>query len=130
MEQAEKFGVSCSEQSGAAPLGSPGAPPPPQDCQLPEGGSRPVLSTAVSPVPRPQLGTWWNEEALPDQLGGWGGAGRKGAGQTGSEDTLVIDAAQCEAGVGESGEAVPVQPGPQRDVLCRGGKGGRGRGGG
>ena len=30
---------------------------------------------------------------------------------------FFIDAVQCEAGVGESGEAIPVQPGPQWDVL-------------
>jgi hypothetical protein len=35
----------------------------------------------------------------------------------GSQDTLVVNAAQREAGVGESGEAIPVEPGPQRDVL-------------
>lgn len=35
----------------------------------------------------------------------------------GCQDTLVIDAVKREAGVGESGEAVPVQPGSQRHVL-------------
>lgn len=33
------------------------------------------------------------------------------------KDTMVIDAIQCEAGVGESGKAITVQPSPQRDVL-------------
>lgn len=55
------------------------------------------------------------DELSPDPKGqegkgawGWGG---------GSQDTLVVNAAECEAGVGEAGEAIPVQPGPQRDVL-------------
>ena len=33
------------------------------------------------------------------------------------EDTVVIDAIQCESGVGEPGKAITVQPCPQRDVL-------------
>lgn len=41
----------------------------------------------------------------------------QGNGGARSQDTLVINAAECEAGVGEAGEAVPVQPGPQGDVL-------------
>lgn len=46
-------------------------------------------------------------------------AEREGAGngEAGSQDTLVVNAAECEAGVGEAGEAIPVQPGPQGDVL-------------
>ena len=42
----------------------------------------------------------------------WGGDG-----EVGSQDTLVINAVECEAGVGEAGKAIPVQPGPQGDVL-------------
>lgn len=33
------------------------------------------------------------------------------------QDTVIIDAIQCESGVGEPGEAVTVQPCPQRDIL-------------
>lgn len=47
---------------------------------------------------------------LHSGLQGLGGVGQRW-------DTLVIDAVQRETGVGEPGKAVPVKPGPQRDVL-------------
>lgn len=49
----------------------------------------------------------------------WEGQGAWGMGRQGSQDTLVINAVQREAGVRESGEAIPVEPGPQREVLWR-----------
>lgn len=82
--QAEQFGVSCSEQNGVALLGSLGAPPPLQDCQGLEEGTRSILFTAVSPVPRPH--PLWNEYVLPDQLGE--GRGRVRGGWVGRDPRI------------------------------------------
>lgn len=50
-----------------------------------------------------------NEFSLnqPGDMLGQAAWGMLGVG-SGSQDTLVVDAVQCEAGVGESGEAIPV----------------------
>lgn len=120
--QAEQFGERCSEQIGAALLGSLGVPPPPQDCQGSEEETRPYLLW-----PDHSLGFCGMNKFF---LSSWGmvkGQGAGGMGRQRSQDTLVINAAQGEAGVGESGKAIPVQPGPKRDVLHPGGKGGTSR---
>lgn len=52
-----------------------------------------------------KFGAGWLEEGTEDQK------------ESHWEDTVVVDAIQCESGVGEAGEAITVQPRPQRDVL-------------
>lgn len=117
-QQAELCGTSCSEQGRAAFLSSPGDLPPLQNCKLP-GLSCSQLSLRAQTRTRPAA------DAQPASAKWMGsartagdGKGRAHGGGGGRiQDTLVVDAAEREAGVGEAGEAIPVQPGPQGDVL-------------
>lgn len=105
--------VSCAKQSWPLPRNHPH-----KTGSSRREGTRPVsyiVSCAQTTAGTQQTSVGQRSSLATGQSVGRGRC--VGGGSAGSQDTLVINAVQREAGVGESGKAIPVEPGPQRDVL-------------